>query len=196
MSESSVWRPWWWACRDDQDDNDSTTPPPPTPERTRLQNRPPPLLVRTKNPVWTVDSSLPPTAVLQRTSSTEQLLRIYNGNISLEPARCVCACECECECVCVFVCCFGSVDSSSEHCTHCTIILSLGGTVEDFFFPKLLVCYFYVNLEFLHPTKPQQRKRVLFKERKNLPEPPVGAETWHILQEMMSTAQNSEVDRK
>lgn len=47
----------------------------------------PPLLVRVKNPVWTMDSGYPPSpaAVLQRTSSTEQLLRMYNGNSLLQP---------------------------------------------------------------------------------------------------------------
>lgn len=45
-----------------------------------------PLLVRVKNPVWTVDSSYPPAATLQRTSSEEQLLRMYSGNSLLQPA--------------------------------------------------------------------------------------------------------------
>lgn len=35
-----------------------------------------------------MDSSYLPAAVLQRTSSTEQLLRMYNGSGSLQPAQC------------------------------------------------------------------------------------------------------------
>lgn len=54
----------------------------------------PPLLVRVKNPV--LNCVAPPAAVLQRTSSTEQLLRMYNGNGT----------------VCVY--CFHCLDSSSE----------------------------------------------------------------------------------
>lgn len=53
------------------------------PERTKL--RPWPLLIRVTDPIWTVDSSYP----LQRTSSTQQLLRMCNGNSSLQPTQCV-----------------------------------------------------------------------------------------------------------
>ena len=62
---------------------------------------------RTPFELWTPVT--PPAAVLQRTSSTEQLLRMYNGNSLLQPASY----------------CFHSSDSSSELWTHCTIILSL-----------------------------------------------------------------------
>lgn len=77
---TSIWRPWWWGCRD----NDAYAP-----ERKRPQPRPGLLGWRAPFELWTPVTPPPPAAVLQSTSSTEQLLRMYNGNILLQPASCV-----------------------------------------------------------------------------------------------------------
>lgn len=151
-------------------------------------NKAPPLLVRVKNPVWTVtDSSYPlhptPTAVLQRTSSTEQN---SCSECIMETARYN-------QRVCVST----ASDSSSELWTHCTIIHTLPGLkygeeeqVEDWGLAESLLAFTLVLTFAANPKLWYYcRKRGEFS--RSDAEVACAAEKWQLSMQILRKVENS-----